>query len=374
MTVLLVLILMMIGLTNQTNKIWRTARVRISAFQAARNAFERITANLSQATLNTYLDYYDGANGTGNSRATLIRNYGVKDPRVEMFKPTSYDRAADLQFVCGLSTRGQNPLLTPASPATPAFRPSHAVFFQCPLGHVDSPAASGGVSNAAPPTDFRNLTSALNAVGYYIEFSNENDPNLGKLPAFITNAPAVWRYRLMELNQPSQNLGVYAPGVVYSSPGSWFSQVIDPAKKPPSAPVLVVADNIVALVARPKIANPAVNGAVVTEVASSYGYDSKGYAENPAPAGIPAVELKLQKNQLPPLVQITLVAIDNDSAIRLAARYGANPPPLVSETQFADVNNYDADLTSLKAKLESLRLSYRVFVTDVSVPAAKWSN
>ena len=63
MTVLLVLALMMVTLANQTNNIWRSSRTRIEAFQGARTAFERLTTNLSQATLNTYLDYYNSTAG-----------------------------------------------------------------------------------------------------------------------------------------------------------------------------------------------------------------------------------------------------------------------------------------------------------------------
>ena len=109
MTVLIILLLMMVGLTNQTNKIWRGSRARTTAFQGARNAFDRITTNMSQATLNTYLDYY---NAVGLSRADIIKTSGSTSTSTTNFQPVTYDRAAELQFVCGQSDGTTNPLDT----------------------------------------------------------------------------------------------------------------------------------------------------------------------------------------------------------------------------------------------------------------------
>ncbi len=348
MVVLVVLLLMIVGMTNQTSTIWRNSRARISAFQEARKTFERVTANLSQATLNTYLDYYDAS---GNSRADLIRSagsQGASSSVVQNFVPKTYDRASDLQLVCGQAST----LL----PTTNVTRPTHAIFFACPLGHVSDPTRT--------VNDFANLERTLNAVGYYVEFSNDNDPALGRVPSFLNPQAPSWRYRLVELNQPSQNLTVYASNA-YSGANSWFAQAVNSSP----APVLVTADNIVALIVRPKAGNPVQGGAAVTEIAPSYAYDTKAYVSASGDA-----TAKLSKNQLPPLVQVTLVAIDAPSALRLAGRYGSTPPPLLDSSPFTDVTRYDADLASLQATLQTNHLNYRVFTTDVNVPGAKWSQ
>ncbi len=381
MVVVMVLVLVMVGMTNQANKIWRGSRARIGAFQQARNAFERVTSNLNQATLNTYFDYYD--NG-GNSRSDVIRRAQRNSPNdpnafynaVVGFQPKTYDRASDLQFVCGFS-EGSNlgdsqPLIPPPAGRATGSRPTHSIFFQCPIGHVSDVNST--------TNDFKNLTRVLNAVGYYIEFADGNDKNLGRVPKFITQPGTAWRYRLMELNQPSQNLSIYSSDN-YATPDSWFSLAVDPkAQANGSAasipPVFVVADNIIALVVRPKVANPvpdstAPSSADPTEIAPNYAYDTKKYYSS----GSSTTPLnRLSKNQLPPLVQVTLVAIDADSATRLANQNGSTPPALVGSTLFTDVLRYDADVASLEKSLQDSRLTYHTFVSDVSLPGAKWSE
>ena len=185
----------------------------------------------------------------------------------------------------------------------------------------------------------------------------------------------------MELNQPSENLGIYNPSASYSGPNSWFAQAVDPqstngSTSAPVPPVYVVADNIIALVVRPKVGNPTQSGPAVTETAPYYAYDTKAYTNNPSDPFA-----KLAKNQLPPLIQVTLVAIDEDSGNRLASKYGSVHPPLLEDAAqlaggeiFADVTKYDNDITALEKTLQSYRLNYRIFVTDVSVPGAKWSQ
>ena len=51
MTVLILMLLVMVSLTGQTNTVWRRSRARIDSFQGARNAFQRITTTVRQATL-----------------------------------------------------------------------------------------------------------------------------------------------------------------------------------------------------------------------------------------------------------------------------------------------------------------------------------
>lgn len=375
MTVLLVLVLMMVTMVNQASRIWRGSRERITAFQSARGAFSRITANLSQATLNTYLDYYDGSGVTAKSRTDHARTEDAA--KLALFAPKTYDRAADLHFICGQSDRENsgNARALIKSTKPNASRPTHCLFFQSPLGHVSDESAftTSAISN------FKNLSSTLNAAGYYVEFSDENDVNSGAVPKFMGSLPASWRYRLMELNEPSQNLSVYmlASGLgIYSGPDSWFNKPLNVAASPNvSSPTYPIAENIVALIIRPKVSNPSRDpqAPAPSEIAANYAYDTKAYLAAQPPVDVTGLGVRLSKNQLPPLVQVTLVAIDSPSGLRLANRYGATAPPLVDQDLFFDVTKYDSDLGKMEASLEAQHLNYRVFVADVSLPGAKWS-
>ena len=376
MVVLLVLSLMMVTMTNQTSRLWKSSRARIDAFQSARNAYERITDHLSQATLGTYLDYYNAA---GKSRTDLFRAASAANPNATPppFIASTYGRSSDLQFVCGQAAG-----LVP--PAGGGSRPMHAVFFQAPLGYVSSGTGT---------SDFKGLSTVLNAVGYYIDFSNDN----AVVPAFMTSAtpagsPAssagTLRYRLMELYQPAQNLKIYCPVTVptaspYSGTASWFYLAVNPASAAGTtvtAPTILTADNIVALIVRPEAASTATAGNSTTtstaEIAPYYAYDTKSYlAQANADGTSEAATYYAQaKNQLPPLVQVTMVALDADSGSRLAAMFGTSAPPLYASSPFVDVTKYAGDLSALQTVLHSYHLNYHVFVSDVSLPAAQWSQ
>ncbi len=345
MTVLLIVLLMMVSMTSQTSQVWRKSRARIDTFQAARTAHERVARHLRQATLATYFDYYDN---NGKSRTEALS----ANPAAS-FTPVTYDRASELQFVCG-----QAAALVPSSQNASA-RPTHALFFQAPLGYVSSPADAG--------SDFKGLNTVLNAVGYYIDFTSDS----ALRPPFMGTANPVWRYRLVELYQPSQNLNIYtsSAAATYSGTQSWFNLAVNPAS-PTVAPTVVTADNIVALVVRPEAAADAAavsNPGSTTEIAPNYGYDTKAYLTGTDTYSQQA------KNQLPPLVQVTLIALDADSAARLAGQFGASPPPLYAQSPFTDVTRYDADLSALENVLQGYHLNYRVFVADVGLPGAQWS-
>jgi len=350
MVVLSFILLMMITLTDQASRIWKGSRVRVDAFQAARNAFGRIVSHLGQATLATYYDYYDN---TGKSRS--------ESASPATFIPSKYDRASELQFVSG-----QAATLIP--PTNSGVRPTHAVFFQAPLGYVST--------STDIKSDFKGLNSVLNGTGYYIEFSDDSTLR----PSFFPTGPASWRYRLMELYQPSQNLGIYYLKQQFSDPiaafqgvTAWFNQAVGPLQLTSSStkPTIVTADNIVALIVRPESSSTATSATydATTDIAPNYAYDTKAYLSNPLdPSALKS------KNQLPPLVRITMVAIDADSALQLANRFGANPPPLCEPTAFTSTAKYDDDLAALVKTLQAFHLSYRVFVTDVSIHGAQWSQ
>ena len=166
---IVVLLASMVGLVSKT---WQQADARITSFENARFAFERITRTLSQATLNPYWDYVDA---NGNRRTSANES---------TFVPSSYARCSDQDF-----------LISQAS--TFCTLPSHlgqtwACFFESPLGSTNNQSLTP-------------LDNLLNATGFFVEFNNDADSTtLSMKPSYITAAK--WRYRLMELLQPTESL------------------------------------------------------------------------------------------------------------------------------------------------------------------------
>src|ERR1043165_3679421 len=78
-SLLAILLMILLGIVNQTSATWRYSVSKVEQFRGARQAFESMTRRLSQATLNTYWDY---------------------DPPPPK-PPLKYIRQSDLRFVSG---------------------------------------------------------------------------------------------------------------------------------------------------------------------------------------------------------------------------------------------------------------------------------
>ena len=92
--VLAILLLISAEVIGTVQTTWTSTNARVSQFREARTAFDIITRNLSQATLNTYLDY-------DNNYLTAA------DPAAATTTaPTRYERKSDLRFVCGPAGTG----------------------------------------------------------------------------------------------------------------------------------------------------------------------------------------------------------------------------------------------------------------------------
>ena len=319
--------LLLLSMTNSTATIWRQTTGRIEQFRSADAAFESVTRRLSQATLNTFWDY-DNPNA-----------------------PKKYFRQSDLRFIIGTMTKGPKPLLTVTSPR----RPTHGVFFQAPLGFVDDPANFGGLSNL------------INTWGYYVEFNQDVRPKF--IEDMPDGLPKRYRYRLMEFMQPSNALSIYSftSGKPAYTGKDWFSAGLVPGAPEVLAPsVHVLGENIVALVLQPKLSK---RDEISTgkQLSKDYAYDST--TTNADPDINP-------KNQLPPVVQVTLVAIDEASANRLANGAVAPGFDAMLDAIFFDTSKLDADLNTLQKALSEFKppVSFRIFTTSVGIRAAKWSR
>jgi len=320
------LLVILLSITNQINAMYRQTTKRAEQFRQAREAFDAISRRLGRATLNTYWDYDNPSS------------------------PTNYVRQSDLRFVSGPTEA-----VAGAPPAGKRW-PGHGVFFQAPLGASDPGQTTLG-----------GLTSLLNTWGYFVEFGSD----AAFRPAILDGSRVQPRYRsrLCELIQPANALSIYQYTSGWDSSGlpknltytgsNWFSTTI--AQTANSRPVHVLAENVIALVLLPKLA--AQEGATGTRLAPEYLYNSS--------ATRPVADIN-PKNQLPPLVQITMVALDETSARRLES--GAAMPDLGLDRLFQTADQFDADLGTLKKNLDDKKLSYRVFTSAVRLKEAKWSK
>lgn len=355
--VISLIMLVLVSVTSQTSNTWRYTTGKVEQFRESRSAFETITSKVSQATLNTYWDYgYDSSN-----------------PPL----PTRYERRSELRFISGQA----KDLIGNANDGA---RVSQAVFFHAPLGLVD------GATNP----QYHGLESLLNVWGYYVELNS--DKNLR--PTFLNNAPVNlperFRFRLMEFMQPSEKLGTYGytSGTSGGKPTAstylgreWFKNAVNVSPNP-SRPV---AENIIALIIIPRLSKrdeQEVKGGAreidSSPLAPNYTYDSALTKNDGQTGSDPRTN---PKNQLPPVLQITMVAIDETSAARLNLKDSSTRTADIFNlsTKFTDTLKYTSDLVaspggpadaSLENTLISKRVSYRVFTTNVPIRAAKWSR
>jgi uncharacterized protein (TIGR02599 family) len=78
------------------------------------------------------------------------------------------------------------------------------------------------------------------------------------------------------------------------------------------------------------------------------------------------------QHMLPPRVVVTLVAIDEASARKLALKYPDTMPQLVPTDAFTLADNKQKDLKDLATRLRAEQLNYQVFSTTISMRNSKW--
>ena len=337
--IVVVIMGVLLTMTDQTQRLVKTTSAKIEQFQDARVGFESLTRRLSQATLNAFWDYDYDTNGN----------------------PKGYQRAAELRF-----RSGQMKVLNPEGGPDGNLQPSHGVFFQTPNGLVEDINKLGS------------LDHLINTWGYFVEIGSD----AASLPAFLQGkVDARKRYRLMEFMQPSEKLTVYTnAGQIPGTSTGWFAKELRGANRP----ARVLTENVVALIVLPRLSladeeqwKKDTGKAVAPSLApGDYSYNSTDPGRNAKDAVLNT------KNQLPPVVQIIMVAIDENSARMLEDRYGSNAYLGIEnyESRFkdpaalADVGRKPGDLSSFENSLIAKKVSYRTFSTNVSIRGAKWSR
>ncbi len=336
MAIIAMLLIILMSMTNQVTTVWRYTSGKIDQFQKGREAFESMTRGLSAATLNTYLDY--------------------NDPTA----PTAYIRQSELRFLSGPTN-----LVAGTPPAGKSWF-THSVFFQAPLGVAEPGSAQ-----------LAGLYSLLNTRGYFVEFGDD----LSSRPNILTPAmiPARHRFRLYEMIQPSSGLTIYnyTSGLdANNKPKNesyvgkeWFTDAL--TRTGTDRPVHILAENVIALVLLPRLASA--EDPTGTGLSPKYVYDStiKGADPKFNPNG---ADPKFNySNQLPPIIQVTMVVIDENSAKRLE-QGAAIPPALNMDDLFKDADQYQDNLNTLEKRLIDNHVQYRVFTTNVQIKGAKWSK
>ena len=346
MAVLSLLMVMVFSMVDSTQKTWEVARSRVSQFREARVAFEAVTQDLRQATLNTYIDY---DYGDGKYRSSDLNN-----PK----PPKGFQRQSELHFISGpssdlLGAQGGDNF------------PGHAIFFQVP----------GGFG-----TDEKNaqLNDLLNARGYFVEYGDDSSFKPGFLNSEVKPR---FRFRLMELRPPTENLQIYIEdlkaagddGVGASDEAlrEWFigeigGEFAGGAVKRP------IADNIIAAFFLPKLPEAS---ETTTTLAPDYVYDSRLWQTNDQ-----STVAALTKNQLPPLVEVTMVAVDEKSMIRyqlLNPDSKNSAPEFIPSNLFTSFSSYRKfldDIEALKTSLDAKQIEYRIFSQVVPMRSAGWSE
>lgn len=334
LAVLSVIMTILLSITSETQRTWSQTSAKLQQFQSAQNAFESINRKLRQATLNTYWDYaYDDPN----------------DPN----RPTRYERRSELRFISGpVDTLG-----------IATNRYGHAVFFQAPFGYTSFTAAS----------DYSKLNKLLNTWGYYVELTD----GTAELPGFLqSGASPRWRLRLFELAEPSDELTLFnsTSGDPDNTSTNWFTTPLGNSDYSH-----MLAENIVALIIRPKESSKntgTLNTIAEDEtknIAPNYIYDSSGVLSG-------SVENN-QINQLPPIISVTLVAIDEESALRLGRAglqdlaaevnrlYGSNAAAKNYHTNMVIADN----TASLEKYMADNNINYRVYENNINISGSKWS-
>ena len=249
-------------------------------------------------------------------QATLNSYWDYDNPS----SPTRYVRKSELGFLVGRA--GQNDM--PGTAGTGCW-----VAFQAPAGVTSDPNLAA-------------LPGLLNEFAYYIEYGDDPGPFGG-----VSRS----RYRLMQACRSTENLQTYQ-----KINSGWVSGINTSA-----API---AENIIFMAVWPRLSpNTDPEGDDLTK---NFDYDSRdwdGSGSQPS-----------SSNQLPPMLQLTIVAIDEKAAARLCTQ--SSPPGDVTGAlnglfTKSIAEDFQKDLTNLQATLNEKRISHRVFTTLVPIRESK---
>jgi uncharacterized protein (TIGR02599 family) len=263
-------------------------------------------------------------------------------------------------------------------------RYTHAIFFQAPFGFcIDENKNDKG------RLQYEKLNATMNAWGYFIEF-NTDELDRPQFLNQLDNSPKPRpRYRLMEFRQPTEYFQVYKLHLReldksgskekvyqwftegnYSVNSDWNTSLTDRDTDGFFRTTRVVAENIVAMILHPREADEK-NNTGREELAPDYLFDSRRFQWE----GSGSLATRT-RHQMPPVIDITFVDIDESSFNTFVVREGIksadDDPKLVEKDLFKKVKEFRKDLDAVEANLKAKRLEYRVFNTSMRIRESKW--
>lgn len=319
LAVMLILISITIG---QVSKGVKTSTEKVDAFQSARTGLESVTRAVSVATLNTYLDYF---NSSYQPRTAS---------NASSFAPAFYGRQSDLHFLA-TNLEGVGMAWLGGSGLTPV---THGLFFQAPLGYNTNTLVTN------PP-------GSLNGCGFFVAYGN--DPTRPVITG-LNNRP---RFRLYQWLQSTEELDeLSATGKIDPN---WITPTTNNGLRP-------LAENIIAFVVRAP--------SITATNATNYGWNSLTNWTSGAQPN--------QMHQLPPMINVTMVAIDEAAANRLinpavtdvTTAITALGLPNNYTSLFTTDSQYDTDLQMVENALVARRIPYRIFSSTIPLRGSRWSQ
>lgn len=340
MVILLAILVFVAAMIDASSRNLTEADESTDEASNVRKAMSTLTRNLSQSVLNNYWDY--------------------DDPE----QPTLFQRQSELHFVSGQAQRilGRDRRVS-----------GHAVFFQAPFGYGGAEAGNEGGGAL-----YNELNDSLNSWGYFIEFGSDLDRDRPLRPEFLRTEtalhPARVRFRLMEFRLASEKMAVYSkafPGGTTldeqtdeESTRAWFRD-----GKRLAANSRPIAENIVALVLRPRAPQELERD---NDIAPNYFYDSRLHQYDP-PTDSKSLSA-ISRHQLPPVVDVTMIAVSEDSYMR-AESVDPNVGEAIyreSAKFFWDATATDQDIRQFEEFLQLRNISFRTLTVSIAIPAAKW--
>ncbi len=367
--VLSLILVIVFQMLEQMQKTWKRTRQTVSEFKDARNGFEEMGRRLGQATMNAYY------------------GYDYRDPPplqgIKVRYGTEIVRQSELHFVSGPASV----LFAGGSNQATGSRPGHAVFFQAPFGFCYERDKEN-----KDRLQFEQLNNLLNAWGYFVEF-NTDELDRPRFLNALRNAPKPRpRYRLMEFRQPTEYLQVYKLNLrELKAPRQrdiyrWFSEGLfsvnstwNTQKEPPRDETFFrttrpIAENIVAMVIQPRESASANTAARPETLSPTYLYDTRRWQWSTPTA----VESRRTRHQLPPILDVSFIAVDETSFATYALRAGiedvTQDPKLIPDELFTKGTNLVKDFEEVEKLLLALGLDYRIFSTTIRLRESKWTD
>jgi uncharacterized protein (TIGR02599 family) len=366
--VLSMLLIMVFQMLRGMQVTWKRTRQDVGEFKEARQAFEEISRRVGQSTLNTYFSYrYD--------------EQMVKGIRLRMGREIIPQ--SELHFVCGpADTLG----ITQKNSRQVGQRYSHAIFFQAPFGFCINKDTKE--KNAL---QYEKMNGLMNGWGYYVEF-NTDELDRPQFLKQLDNSPKPRpRYRLMEFRQPTEYLQIYKLHLrdldknaskdkiyewfnegLYSVNSDWNNSMEDRDTEGFFRTTRVVADNIIAMILHPREADEKRESSK-DEIAPDYHFDSRRFQWG----GKGDIATRT-RHQLPPVIDVTFVAVDEVSFNKFCSSEGIksadDDPEFLDKDMFMKVQDFQKDLKALEEKLKSKKLDFRIFNTSLRIRESKWTD